>query len=103
MTNTKESVWTYRIGHNRIVPRRVIKAQPGYSAALVETQQEAEFSTTAGYDSRMLSEEDMAPLNDDKITLYRKEIMSIAWLVVRTRPNIAAAVAHKQTNCSRFR
>jgi hypothetical protein len=25
--------------------------------------------------------------------------MSIAWLV-RTRPNIAAAVAHKQTNCS---
>ena len=25
--------------------------------------------------------------------------MSIAWLV-RTRPNVAAAVAHKQTNCS---
>ena len=32
-------------------------------------------------------------------SLYRKKIMSIAWLV-RTRPNIAAAVAHKQTNCS---
>ena len=41
----------------------------------------------------------MAPLEDDEITLYRKQIMSIAWLV-RTRPNIAAAVAHKQTNCS---
>jgi hypothetical protein len=24
--NTKESVWMYRMGHNRIVPRRVIKA-----------------------------------------------------------------------------
>ena len=41
----------------------------------------------------------MAPLDDDEITLYRKQIMSIAWLV-RTRPNIAAAVALKQTNCS---
>ncbi len=41
----------------------------------------------------------MAPLEDDEITLYRKQIISIAWLV-RTRPNIAAAVAHKQTNCS---
>ena len=26
VTNTKGSVWTYRMGHNRIVPRRVIKA-----------------------------------------------------------------------------
>ena len=25
VTNTKGSVWTYRMGHNRIVPRRVIK------------------------------------------------------------------------------
>ena len=26
VTNTKGSVWTYRMGQNRIVPRRVIKA-----------------------------------------------------------------------------
>ena len=26
VTNTKGSVWTYQMGHNRIVPRRVIKA-----------------------------------------------------------------------------
>jgi hypothetical protein len=30
---------------------------------------------------------------------YRKEIMSIAWLV-RTQSNIATAVAHKKTRCS---
>ena len=41
----------------------------------------------------------MAPLEDIEITLYRKQIMSIAWLV-RTRPKIAAAVAHKQTKCT---
>lgn len=28
VTNTKGSVWTYRMGHNRIVPRRIIKAVP---------------------------------------------------------------------------
>ena len=33
------------------------------------------------FNSRTLSEEDMAPLDEDKITLYRKQIMSIAWLV----------------------
>ena len=42
----------------------------------------------------------MAALDGDEITLYRKQIiMSIAWLE-GTLPNIAAAVAHKQTNCS---
>jgi hypothetical protein len=77
-------------------------SQPGYSAALVETypySRKQNSPLPPDFNNRTLSEEEMAPLEDDEITLYRKQIMSIAWLV-RTRPNIAAAVAHKQTNCS---
>ena len=48
------------------------------------------------FNSRTVSVEDQEPLDEEGTTLYRKEIMCIAWLV-RTRPYIAAAVALMQT------
>ncbi len=46
------------------------------------------------FNSRTVSEEDQELLGEKDISQYRKEI------VRRTRPNIATAVAHKQTRCS---
>jgi hypothetical protein len=48
-------------------------------------------TSTQGQDQELLGEKD--------ITHYWTEIMSIAWLV-RTGPNMATAVAHKQTRSS---
>ena len=79
----------------RIPGLRLFVSQPVYSAALVETypySRKQNSPLPPKFNSRTLSEEDMAPLDDNEITLYRKQIMSIAWLV-RTQPNIAAAVA----------
>ena len=81
---------------------RLFVSQPGYTAALVETYDYARRQNSPlppDFNSRKPTEDDLKPLDEDGITLYRKEIMSIAWLV-RTRPNIATAVAHKQTKCS---
>jgi hypothetical protein len=41
----------------------------------------------------------MTPLEDDEITLYRKQIMSIAWLV-RTRLLVCNCCCDVGTNCS---
>ncbi len=57
------------------------------------------YATAPDLNSRTVSEEDQELLGEQDISHYRKEIMSIAWLV-RTRPNIATAVTHKQTRCS---
>jgi hypothetical protein len=84
---------------------RLFVSQPGYSAALVETypySRKKNSPLPPDFSNKTLTEEYMAPLDDDEITLYKKQIMSIAWLV-RTRPSIAAAVAHNQTNCSALR
>ena len=81
---------------------RFFVSQPGYSAALVEAYpytRKQNSPLPPDFNTRTLSAEDMAPLDAEETTKYRKQIMSIAW-TVRTRPNIAAAVAHKQTNCS---
>ena len=81
---------------------RFFVSQPGYTAALVEAYPYSRRQNSPlppDFNTRTLSEEDEAPLDEEETTLYRKEIMSIAWLV-RTRPNISTAVAHKQTNCS---
>ena len=81
---------------------RLFVSQPGYTAALVETydyKKRQNSPLPPDFNSRTVSVEDQEPLDEEGTTLYRKEIMSIAWLV-RTRPNIAAAVAHKQTKCA---
>jgi len=86
----------------RIPGSRFFVSQPGYSAALVETYpytRKQNSPLPPDFNTRVLSDDDVAPLDAEETTKYRKQIMSIAW-TVRTRPNIAAAVAHKQTNCA---
>jgi len=81
---------------------RLFVSQPGYSAALEQHyayKRKQNSPLPPDFNSRTLSEEDQELLGEADITHYRKEIMSIAWLV-RTRPNLATAVAHKQTKCS---
>ena len=77
-------------------------SQPGYAKALAEQyayKRRQNSPLLPDFNSRTVSEEDQELLGEKDISHYRKEIMSIAWLV-RTRPNIATAVAHKQTRCS---
>jgi hypothetical protein len=77
-------------------------SQPGYTGALTETydyKKKTNSPLPPDFHSRTVSEEDQQLLDEAGITHYRKQIMSIAW-VVRTRPNIATAVAHKQTKCA---
>ena len=73
-------------------------SQPGYATALSEQYAykcKQNSPLPPDFNSRTVSEEDQELLVGEKdISHYRKEIMSIAWLV-RTRPNIAKAVAHK--------
>jgi hypothetical protein len=86
----------------KIPGSRFFVSQPGYSAALVETYpytRKQNSPLPPDFNTRTLSDEDIAPLDAEETTLYRKQIMSIAW-TVRTRPNIATSVAHKQTNCA---
>ena len=81
---------------------RLFVSQPGYATALAEQypfKRKQNSPLPPDFNSRTVSEEDQELLGEADVTRYRKEIMSIAWLV-RTRPNIAAAVAHKQTRCS---
>jgi hypothetical protein len=52
--------------------RRLFVSQPGYSATLVETypySRKQNSPLPPDFNSRTLSEEDMAPLEDDEITL----------------------------------
>jgi hypothetical protein len=81
---------------------RLFVSQPGYAKALAEQyayRRRQNSPLPPDFNSRTVSEEDQELLGEKDISHYRKEIMSIAWLV-RTRPNIATAVAHKQTRCS---
>ena len=81
---------------------RLYVSQPGYTAALAENyeyKRKQNSPLPPDFNSRTVSAEDQEALDESGITHYRKQIMSIAWLV-RTRPNIATAVAHKQTKCS---
>ena len=81
---------------------RLFVSQPGYATALAEQyayKRKQNSPLPPDFNSRTVSEEDQELLGEKDISHYRKEIMSIAWLV-RTRPNIATAVAHKQTRCS---
>ena len=84
--------------------RLFVSSQPRYATALAEQyaykcKQESPLPPP-DFNSRTVSEEDQDLLGEKDTSHYRKEIMSIAWLV-RTRPNnIATAVAHKQTKCS---
>ena len=81
---------------------RLFVSQPGYSAALAENyeyKRKQNSPLPPDFNSRTVSEEDQKALDESGKSHYRKQIMSIAW-VVRTRPNIATAVAHKQTKCS---
>jgi hypothetical protein len=78
---------------------RLFVSQPGYATALAEQyayKRKQNSPLPPDFNSRTVSEEDQELLGEKDISHYRKEIMSIAWLV-RTRPNIATAVAHKQT------
>jgi hypothetical protein len=77
-------------------------SQPGYATALAEQytyKRKQNSPLPPDLNSRTVSAEDQKLLKEKDISHYRKEIMSIAWLV-RTRPKIATAVAHKQTRCS---
>jgi hypothetical protein len=59
----------------RIPGLRLFISQPEYSAALVETypySRKQNSPLPPDLNRRTLSEEDMAPLEDDEITLYRK-------------------------------
>ncbi len=81
---------------------RLFVSQPGYSAALAENygyKRKQNSPLPPDFNSRIVSAEDQKALDESGKTHFRKQIMSIAW-VVRTRPNIATAVAHKQTKCS---
>ncbi len=81
---------------------RLFVSQPAYATALAKQyayKRKQNSPLPPDFNSRTVSKEDQELLGDKEISHYRKEIMSIAWLV-RTRPNIATAVTHKRTRCS---
>ena len=80
---------------------RYFVSQPGYTQAIIEAfgyERKRSSPLPSDFNSRKPTGDDAVPITAEEQSQYRKQVMSIAWLV-RTRIDIALAVAHKQTRC----